>query len=297
MKKLSLLLATLLVCGAICVGCAPEDPFAGMGSSSSSSTATSSSSQTAGDSSQVGQDSSSSSQQQTTTVTFDTIYGTVSTPNAVITAGETYSLPTPIEPAGPKLYKFEGWAYNGNIIPQTGIWDIQASSVLLTAVWKINFTAVSFNANNYGTAPSTVEKLIYGETYTLPEPTLPDGPELYKFEGWSYNGNIISQTGTWDIQESGIELIAVWKCNHTTVTFNTKNWGTVNPITVTFILGESYQLPTELILSEAEKQQDEYTFMGWTYNGMPMENSGTWTIQEESVELVAILHRNYTNWH
>jgi hypothetical protein len=148
MKKLSLLLATLLACGAICVGCAPEDPFASMGGSSSSSTATSSSSQTAGDSSQVGQDSSSSSQQQTTTVTF-----------------------------------------------------------------------------------------------------------------------------------------------------NTKNWGTVNPITVRFIHGESYQLPTELILSEAEKQQDEYTFMGWTYNGTPIANSGTWTIQEESVELVAILDRNYTNWH
>ena len=146
MKKLSLLLATLLVCGAICVGCAPEDPFASMGGSSSSSTATSSSSQTAGDSSQVGQDSSSSSQQQTTTVTF-----------------------------------------------------------------------------------------------------------------------------------------------------NTKNWGTVNPITVTFILGESYQLPTELILSEAEKQQDEYSFKGWKYNINKIDDSGIWMIEEKDIELVAILESNWTN--
>ena len=148
MKKLSLLLATLLACGAICVGCATEDPFASLGGTSSSSTTTSSSSQAATDSSQAGQDSSSSTQQQTTTVTF-----------------------------------------------------------------------------------------------------------------------------------------------------NTKNWGTVNPITVTFVYGEAYQLPTELILSEAEKQWDEYTFKGWTYNGTPIANSGTWTIQEESVELVAILERNFTNPH
>ncbi|MCL2522672.1 MAG: InlB B-repeat-containing protein, partial [Erysipelotrichales bacterium] len=148
------------------------------------------------------------------TVTFDVNGGNTLNPNTQsVTFGQTYTLPTPTRNG----HSFEGWLIaqlgEPEIIPQTGVWNLP-HSVMLIAQWEASTFTVSFDVNGGDALVPNYINVVFGENYTLPTPTRTG----HTFAGWEDDnyGVIIDQSGFWSIPNN-ITLTALWSVNIYTV--------------------------------------------------------------------------------
>ena len=148
-------------------------------------------------------------------------------------------------------YSFAGWeitsgtaVLNGNTI------NISTTDVTVRAKWAIKSYTVSFNSNG-GTSVSN-QTVQYGSTATQPSNPTRTG---YTFQGWTLNGNAFS-FGTPITQN--ITLVASWRINTYTVTFNSNGGSSVANQTVNH--GSTAKAPTN-------PTKSGYIFNGWTLNG------------------------------
>ncbi len=84
-------------------------------------------------------------------ITYDANGGSVSKAGETIIYGTPYYLVTP-ELLG---YKFEGWYYNNNLVPNSGNWSIASSEVNLVAHWSLETYSIEYNLGG-----ATVDGLI-----------------------------------------------------------------------------------------------------------------------------------------
>lgn len=176
----------------------------------------------------------------------------------VVDDGSQYSIPASFVPTK-KGYTFEGWYVdsnlttkfvNGTVINPTG----EDADVYLYA----NFTANEY-AIHYNLAGGTVggfdviddAVVTYGGAYTLSTPVR----NGYSFEGYTYNGNAFSLTGTFEI-DSNITVVATWKS----------------------LVADADQAGTELFIKKGnyfkvrESVEDEFTYVFVTGNEYSFAN-------------------------
>lgn len=207
--------------------------------------------------------------------TYKVIYdagadATVSPTEAEVTYDSVATHPTP-EKEG---YTFIAWLYKGTAV--TGKWTI-AENVTLTASWQeiiADTYTVTFLQNGCDPIVKTVAE---GETLT-------DIPSVQAKVGY----NIVWEEKNFTNITENMTVNAIETAKTYTAKLTT-SFGTLETTTVVFTYGEMYTLPT---LTDPDKMM---TFAYWTYNGVKLENSGTWmTDVTEEIELVAVWNKNYT---
>lgn len=181
----------------------------------------------------------------------------------------------------------EEWQFNSNIVKD---------DMTLTADWEANEYTVSFVTGiDSSESPITV---IYDSPYTLPvlERT------GYTFDGWLYNGNIVTDN-KWSIA-TDCTLTAQWTENKYVVSLNA-NGGNVSPSSMEIEYGKPFALPVATNSYGA--------FIGWFYDGVQITDSEgnslvdwtyttdievttSWTIEISSVTDLQLLY-TYPNGH
>lgn len=184
------------------------------------------------------------------TVTYDSTYGTLSTPSKT-------------------GYIFDGWYLNETLITESSKVEILKDATL-NAKWRGDTYTISFT-NNKGDAPVS-QNVVYGSSYDLPALNDITG---YTFAGWTYNGTLLN-TDKWNIANN-CTLTAKWEPKVYTVTIN-PNGGSVASLTKQVKYGEKYTLP---VATNSDKP-----FMGWIYNNVLITNENgasisTWTFTED----------------
>ena len=119
----------------------------------------------------------------------------------------------------------------------------------------------------------TEQTVAYGGKVSEPAQPTKEG---HTFVGWTYNGK------TWDFESdtmpaSDIELVAQWKANEYTVTFDPNGGTAVTEQTVAY--GGKATQPTA-------PTRTGYTFLGWTYNGESWDFDSD-TVPAGNITLVA----------
>ena len=120
-------------------------------------------------------------------VSYDANGGSVCKEGETIIHGTSYYLVTP-ELLG---YKFEGWFYNNELVPTSGIWSIAVSEVKLVARWSIVTYKIEYDFDGAEIDGLVTEYNVNSEDIVLSKIER----EGYIFLGWESNG-VISQTIT-----------------------------------------------------------------------------------------------------
>ena len=175
-------------------------------------------------------------------------------------------------------YTFAGWATekDGSVAYLDGATVINLASkdgaeVTLYAVWTANTYTVTFDPEG-GTAV-TEQTVAYGGKVSEPAQPTKEG---HTFVGWTYNGK------TWTFESDtmpaeNIKLVAQWKANEYTVTFDPDGGTAVTEQTVAY--GGKVSKP-------AQPTREGYTFAEWTYNGTAW-NFESGTMPASDITLVA----------
>ncbi|HIT77342.1 MAG TPA: leucine-rich repeat protein [Candidatus Limihabitans stercoravium] len=200
------------------------------------------------------------------TVVFDLNGGEMSEqPTVQIDKGGYLKLPVPTRIG----YAFIGWfvgeGVNAGQVTNT---TVITQNITITAHWKANKYIVSFVETGDNSIADV--SVTYGQDCTLPTPTRTG----YTFIDW-FNGDNKVESGTWNIARN-TTLVAHWKANTYTVTFETGIGQEIEPMEVTF--GDQYTLPSP--------EPEHYTFMGWYNNYSEVGLTGNWSIASD-VTLVA----------
>ena len=129
--------------------------------------------------------------------------------------GTSYVLPTPTR----KNYVFEGWYYNNELCPLSGIWDFSKIDITLTAIWSGTQAVVSQIDDKNVTNGFAKMILKYGEYYHLPVPNILTGDS---FIGWcDEEGNIYTDSEGYSLRPSlfknDISLKAIYYVNIYTI--------------------------------------------------------------------------------
>ena len=218
----------------------------------------------------------------TSTIALNADGGVLENTSLTVTYGAAYTLPTPTRVG----YTFDGWYAGDTKVEATGTWTSTDATVTYVAKWTAKTTAVTLDPNG-GVLADTALTATYGSAYTLPEPTY----EGYIFSGW-YNGETkVTLTGNWAIEAATVTLTATWVEDpdavvEVAVTLD-PDGGVLADTSFTAILGETYELATPT--------KTGYNFAGWYYNGTAIEATGTWSIDAETVTLVAEWTAKETN--
>lgn len=178
----------------------------------------------------------------TYTVTFVNGYGgTVKT--QTVTKYQSASAPS-VSRAG---YTFAGWS---------GTYTNVTSNRTITATWSPNTYQVKYNANGGTNAPAT-QNFVFnsGAKISTGKPTRTG----YTFTGWISNPNNTAFAPGASIPTGwgSFELIAQWKINQYTVTFDSNGGSAVSPQTVNY--GSKISRPSN-------PTRSGYTFVGWYKN-------------------------------
>ena len=182
-------------------------------------------------------------------VTFNTGFGTT-IPKQTVKDGYKVDRPE-IERIG---YSLNGWYCNGEEWRFNS--DVVKNDMVLTADWTANEYIVSFITGNGNTEhPITVT---YDSPYILPELKQVG----YTFDGWTYNGNLITDS-TWSIA-TDCTLTAKWTANKYTISLNA-NGGNVSPASMEIEYGNPFTLPVATNSYGA--------FIGWFYNDIQITDS------------------------
>ena len=177
------------------------------------------------------------------TITFDTAGGSEVAP---ITQDYGTAIAAPADPTR-EGYTFLGW---DKAIPAT----MPAENMTITAQWEINRYTITFDsAGGSEVAPITQD---YGTQIAAPADPTREG---YTFIGWD---KAIPAT----MPAENMTIMAKWKVNSYTITFDTAGGSEVAPITQDY--GTAITAP-------ANPTRKGYTFMGWDKAipaTMPAEN-------------------------
>ena len=159
-------------------------------------------------------------------------------------------------------YTFNGWAtseggyvaYADKALLSTLALPTDGKEVHLYAVWTANTYKVTFDSDG-GTAV-TGQTVAYGGKVSEPAHPTKEG---HTFLGWTYNGE------TWTFESDtmpaeNIELVAQWKVNEYTVTFDPNGGELAGSATQSVTFGSKVSEP-------AQPTREGYTFAEWTYNG------------------------------
>ena len=170
----------------------------------------------------------------------------------VVDDGSQYSIPASFVPTK-KGHTFEGWYVDSNLTTKfVNGTVINPTHDDVDVHLYANFTANEYTIH-YNLAGGTVggfdviddEEVVFGSAYSLSTPVR-DG---YSFEGYTYNGNAFSLTGTFEI-DSNITVVATWKS----------------------LVADADQAGTELFIQKGnyfkvrESVEDEFTFVFVTGN-------------------------------
>ncbi len=177
-------------------------------------------------------------------------------------------------------YTFTSW------YPNTGT---SGTSTIITALWKANEYAVSFDGNGYTSGSMTNQSLTYDAYQNLTS----NGYSRtgYTFSGWSTtpNGAVVYANGAnvgnlTSVYDGVVILYAHWTVNEYTISFDSNGGSAVADITQDY--GTSVSAP-------ADPTRTGYTFSGWydgsaayTFTTMPAEDvdlTAHWTVNEYTI--------------
>lgn len=166
----------------------------------------------------------------------------------------------------------------------TVAWDVTdftniTNNITVTAIETAKTYAVSLKVD--GAVIGTIS-VAYNSAYDL---TIPSKVG-YTFKKWTYNGAEIATTGTWTIDATEIEVVAVFEAKTYTVTFDSNGGSAVESQDITY--GST---PTLII-----PQREGYTFSGWYYNGVKVESDEVWTIDGNGITLKAEWKKVDNEW-
>ena len=195
------------------------------------------------------------------TVTFDANGTDIDGTELKVFLGEDYILPKPSK----NDYEFSGWQYNGANVSLTGKWSIN-SDVTLTAVFEPKTHDILYVLNggtNAAGNPSSYT--VESNRIVLLDPEK-DG---FVFDGWYTTADYETKVTEIDTG-AGVEIVlhAKWLKKYS-VTLDAVG-GTLDVSSLEVIYGKDYSLPTP--------ERTGYIFSGWKYNGVTVEESGTWNI-------------------
>lgn len=119
------------------------------------------------------------------------------------TYGQTFNLPSGPSEEG---YDFAGWEINGKTYNEPFVWNIDSN-----ATATIVFTPKTFNVtfDSAGGTPVDSMTAVYNEGFFLPDPPSKEG---YTFAGWSFNGDIKTDTFLWKYL-TDMTAVAQWVLN------------------------------------------------------------------------------------
>ncbi len=212
------------------------------------------------------------------TVTIDVNGGDALTPNTIKVAyGQPIKNFLPVlNKAGEQV---SGWKIGTEDLDVDAPWLIANDTTTIIAQWKVAVTNVTFDVNGGDAVEPTSANVTYGQVLVVPTTMTREG---YTFSKWTLNDEDYDVTSNWALEDETATLVAVWTANTYQVTFNV-NGGepiatTVYTATFDDALFEANEVPTTT--------KDNYTFVGWEYDGEVVDLTAGWTIAD-NVTLVA----------
>ncbi len=209
------------------------------------------------------------------TVTYDANGGNT-VENTNVSFDSAYTLTTPTHSLN--YMEFIAWKNaEGNAVAMTGTWTTD-SDMELTAEWKdtrATYTITFVQAgeetktytvkagDNFTEIPATIQKTGYTITW--------DETAIAKLTNVSEN----------------VEVVAKVAAKTYEVILNA-NGGTLAETKIVVTYGEAYELPSPT--------RDGQLFFNWTYNDIKIDSQGTWSIDADTIELIAVWGSNeWTN--
>lgn len=170
-------------------------------------------------------------------------------------------------------YQFAGWYHEGKLFTANESWDY-LEDIRLVARWTISEYDIIYNLGD------GINNQENPSSYTVEDGFLIHEPHKhgYTFLGWSFNGSDeMLESITIDKGTTGdILLVALWKENQHTITFDTN--GGEELLCIGANTGETYSLPVPI--------KSGYIFSGWYLDGMVFKSHGYWDL-EEDITLIA----------
>ena len=158
-------------------------------------------------------------------------------------------------------------------------------NIIVNAVAKPNTYTITYDAGE-GTASKTTQQVTYN---VAPESFATATREGYQFNGWAYEGKVLSETALWEI-DSDVTVTAVWAKIYTII-FDLGG-GSMDTTTITVVEGKTYSLPTPHKIG--------FNFSGWSYGSQKIDLTGVWTlsIAEDTLTLKAAwTQKEWTNYY
>ena len=139
-------------------------------------------------------------------------------------------------------------------------------NITVNAVTTANTHTITYNAAG-GTASAQTQGVTYDKA---PESFATAERDGYKFKGWAYNGEVLSASALWKIDEN-VTLTAVWAKIYT-ITLELDG-GSLDTTTITVVEGEAYNIP--------KPTKGGSNFSGWYYGNTKVEETGIWSLSAD----------------
>jgi len=214
-------------------------------------------------------------------IRFNTLGGTL-VQSIIKLPGETIDAPTP--PTRSK-YEFLGW-YKDENYTEIFVFDIMPDeSLTLYAKWKQVIYTITLDADGGIVSNESLDVSIDLVVGTLETPT----KEGYTFIGW-FEGELAFDD-TQVMPERNISLIAKWRINNYTITFDSNGGSEVQ--SVTYDYGQTLSEPTI-------PTKEKHIFLGWKLNVIDTNYYVFETMPANNITLIAdwkLLKDNYITFN
>lgn len=169
-------------------------------------------------------------------------------------------------------YNFTGWYYEGKTI-DLGPWKIAKDNVELVAGWSKIAEKFTVTFRQQGQEDKVFEEVLEDTEFT-------QIPDVVAKKGYNVEWKAEDLAKLTSVKENVVvQAVETAKTYTITLKSTTVSTATSNK-TVTY--DADYELPT---LTDTTAQ---YNFKGWAYNGSLISMKGTWNIDAENIELVAV---------
>ncbi|MBQ9020126.1 InlB B-repeat-containing protein [Candidatus Saccharibacteria bacterium] len=192
-------------------------------------------------------------------------------PPEIIEYGTPVSAPATPSRVG---YTFLGWKDSNGEYEFT---TMPAHNVELFADWQVNQYTVTFDADN-GTTPTSLTG-DYDTDFIAPAPEKTG----YTFLGWYLKENPSLPFPYETFIASDLNLIAKWRINQYTISFDTDGGSEIPSITA------DYGTP---VSAPAAPVKEGYTFLGWYLDGIRLNINDSLTIPAKNLTLIAHWSKN-----
>ncbi len=193
------------------------------------------------------------------TISFNANNGTGTMTNGTVPYGNDYAIPA-------NTFTRTGYTFNhwntlpggtGASYPSSGTIATVTADTTLYAIWRINTSTITFNANS-GTGTMASATVDYGASYTIPSNTFyRDG---YAFLHWNTQANdggtTYSAGATITNVTANVSLYAIWSLASMTITFDSNSGSGTMP-NGTVLYGNDYAIPANTFTRTG------YTFDHW----------------------------------